>query len=123
MKRLHKTCWTDILDWQRARMEAGQAKYGDAHMERYGLVDIVEELLDALNILELAKERWGTIVCPNDRSLQKLLYTLRLALRECVALAEMLPDGICTDEAGGKRIWWSSQQEVSEWQEQTTGEV
>ena len=55
--RLSDLTRAQIDEWRKARMEKGQEKYGDAHLERYNLVDIVEKLLDAQNIICLLQDR------------------------------------------------------------------
>lgn len=39
-------------EWFKARKEAGDKEYGEDHMERYCLVDIYEEVIDAIIILD-----------------------------------------------------------------------
>ena len=41
--RLHHLTSSDLREWIQARKEAGQKRYGDAHLKRYGLVDVAEE--------------------------------------------------------------------------------
>lgn len=42
----------ELNDWILARKEVGDEEYGDEHMERYCLLDVAEELIDALIILD-----------------------------------------------------------------------
>lgn len=107
MKRLKDVYWSDLIKWQKERLEAGQVKYKDAHLQRYGLVDVVEEILDALNILELMKER----LSPDAKMIEQIDWEIRRRLHQvllgCQRIDGLIADEFCTDEKGGKRIWWS----------------
>jgi len=59
--RLHQLTDKQIHEWRMARLEYGRQKYGDRHLQRYNLVDLMEELLDALNIVEFVNERAGHV--------------------------------------------------------------
>lgn len=109
--RLHKLTPAQIEEWREARRAAGRSKYGDAHMQRYGLVDVMEELLDTLNILDLVDSRmYRQVDVLTMFQAQYQLLAVRKAIGEAVTQLlkadKPLPDHVCTDEQGGKRIWW-----------------
>ena len=120
MKRLYKTHNTSkpgwVGKWSAARLRHGESKYGEAHLQRYGVVDIMEELIDAKNIAglllcrvvcsELTAEQ-RTKICEAVTLLNRSLEHTGLYLRQ---LDELLPDELCTDEQGGDRIWWNEQE-------------
>ena len=109
MKRLHEITSAELEDWKRARMNVGQLKYGDRDTKRYNLVDVVEELLDALNILERFENRarvQGLVDYNQQMRLRKIKDDVFSDLARVRSLDELLPDELCTDENGGKRIWW-----------------
>lgn len=118
MMRLHQLTSEQIDQWRQARLEAGQAQYSDAHLNRYGLVDIMEEVLDAVNILGLWAERLnkagfsGKDVTNPDNFvglLENIIRGIEDVGNWVIELDEYLPDDLCTDERGGNRIWWSEQ--------------
>ena len=99
--RLHQLTDEQIHEWRMARLEHGRKKYGDRHLKRYNLVDLVEELLDALNIVEFYEERVkGTM--PVDELKQMINYCIKSAK----TLDQFTSRENCTDEEGGERIWW-----------------
>ena len=112
MKRLQDLSHAQLEAWRQDRMEVGKTKYGDSHLGRYGAVDIVEELLDAQNILDLIYER----VRRSDISLSdsevvitelvKFRSNLMQLVCRTLTLDQYLEDAECTDEKGGDRIWW-----------------
>jgi hypothetical protein len=109
MKRLHKITPTELEDWKRERMRVGQLKYGDRDTKRYNLVDVVEELLDALNILERFENRarvQGLADYNQQMRLRRIKEDVVSDLARVRSLDELLPDELCTDENGGERIWW-----------------
>jgi len=105
--RLHQLTDKQIHEWRMARLEYGRQKYGDRHLKRYNLVDLVEELLDGRNIVEFAEERVG-----EKKGFIAHVEHLKELIEECIAEAQMadsyLKDEHCTDEEGGERIWWST---------------
>src|SRR5690625_2637571 len=106
--RLHELAPAQIEEWRQARMDAGRAQYGDAHMRRYGLVDVMEELLDAINIIDLAAERMAAEPeCASSvRSLRLSVQLLIAAVRDT---DKVLPDRLCSEAQGVERVWWSEQ--------------
>lgn len=110
MKRLHELTREQLEAWRRERARVGREKYGDAHLNRYGLVDVMEELLDALNIMDLTDCRVGPFGVETSTYYTEMVR-LEAALRKAIAAAQAadraLPDIECTDEQGGDRIWWS----------------
>lgn len=121
MKRLHHLSERQLREWQRVRQEEGSKKYGKAHLQRYGLVDVAEELLDALNIIDkmldrIAEQGEKTTISKHQlagvsRYYTRLIFTLKNAIKLCQRLDEFLPDKFCTDEQGGERIWWPPREE------------
>lgn len=110
IKRLHKITSAELEEWKRERMRVGQLKYGDSDLKRYGMVDIVEELMDAANILVRFENRakvQGYEFAPwQTESIERLKAGINEAFRAVVALDQNIPDSLCTDENGGERIWW-----------------
>jgi len=104
LKRLHELTDEQVHEWRMARLEYGRQKYGDRHLKRYNLVDLMEELLDALNIVEFVNERAGHV--PKMALIEKTIKDLILALP---IVDKHIKDEHCTDEEGGERIWWSKQ--------------
>lgn len=113
--RLHELTPEQIEQWRQARLEAGQSRYGDAHLQRYGLVDVMEELLDASNILTLFMDRVreGMVSDTQRAEIAMRVYTAKVSLGFVAnlisGLDSIVPDELCTDERGGARIWWSEQ--------------
>ena len=109
MKRLHKITSAELEEWKRERMRVGQLKYGGRDTKRYNLVDVVEELLDALNILERFENRarvQGLADYNQQMRLRRIREDVVSDLAMVRSLDELLPDELCTDENGGERIWW-----------------
>ncbi len=110
MKRLHEITSAELEEWRQERMRVGQLKYGDRDTKRYSLVDVAEELLDVLNILERFENRaraQGYEIDYNQQMrLRKIKDDVFSDLARVRNLDELLPDELCTDENGGKRIWW-----------------
>jgi len=108
--RLHHLTFSDFREWIQARKEEGQKRYGDAHLQRYGLVDVAEELQDSLIEMELVLDRLkkqGIKVQPELREMIVAFSGLvGMALSALLAIDKDLPDEVCTDERGGDRIWW-----------------
>jgi len=57
--RLCELSKKDVNDLKKARQRHGDKRYGDEHMHKYNLLDVLEELLDARNILDLYSKRIG----------------------------------------------------------------
>lgn len=98
------------------RMDAGREKYGDAHLQRYGLVDVMEECLDASNISRLAIDRADLDAIENGNVATHLNYKVALwefvglmgqAINKLREIDTLAPDALCTDERGGERVFWS----------------
>lgn len=117
MMRLHHLTPEQIEAWQEERLRVGQQKYKDAHMQRYGMVDLMEELLDAINILSLHTERCkdkGAFHSDEDAlAFDDLVGELNFRLWRLVGdvqrIDKAIPDELCTDERGGNRIWWTKE--------------
>ena len=91
---------------RKERFRVGQEKYGDKHLKRDNLWDVMEELLDAENILNLAKDRYTRQL---SRPLPIEYWEFRIRLNEAITyllyeLSEKWPDVVATDEEGGERI-------------------
>ena len=114
MKRLHELSVDEILAWTDARARVGRERYKDAHLQRYGLVDVMEELLDAYNILDLffdrlsRQDQMSVRIRVMRRCAVDFLGALMAGLQE---MDKEIPESVCTDEQGGERIWWSEQAE------------
>lgn len=110
MRRLHQLNGKELIEWSAARLHHGQERYGQSHRNRYGLVDVVEELHDAVNILYLTQDRLQWQGAWPDKPVLEAFGRVRWMItqaREYVrALDKHLPDATCTDERGGERIWW-----------------
>lgn len=110
LRRLHHLKSSDFREWIQARKEAGQKRYGDAHLKRYGLVDIAEELQDSLIVMELFLDRLTKQGIKVQPELKEMIVAFSglvgMALSALLAIDEDLPDEVCTDECGGDRIWW-----------------
>ena len=110
MKRLHELNNEQLKEWVKARKEVGREEYGDAHLKRYNLVDVVEELIDAYIILELFHEKmeiYGVnYPIPDKNEIRNNLYQLIIKLQK---LDEFIPDKACTDNT--HRIWWGDDNE------------
>lgn len=83
-------------------------------MQRYGLVDVAEEVLDGINILQLHLERNKAanpkgMVLSQYTEFMMLLRDLERVIGSLQRLDALLPDEVCTDEQGGERVWWSRQ--------------
>ena len=113
--RLHELTQAQFEQWRQARFDAGQSRYGDAHLQRYGLVDVMEELMDADNILTLFMYRVRESMATDTQrdEIAARIYTIKVVLGFLASLVRELdsvvPDDLCTDERGGERIWWSEQ--------------
>lgn len=111
--RLHELTPEQLHEWRRERRDAGREKYGDSHLERYNLVDVMEELLDAVNIVKLLQHRLdcaGFELTPEyHAATDDVAHGIAYAVQAVVNLDRLLPDELCTDERGGDRIWWSEQ--------------
>jgi hypothetical protein len=105
MKRLYQLTPKQIDEWRQKRSEIGKLRYGESHLQRYNLVDVMEELLDAINICELGKER--TLNLHQRLQFDVIIVGLEDFIISCKQADEELPDSICTDEQGGERIWWN----------------
>ena len=110
VRRLRDLRPEEFHEWAWARMEVGRAKYGDAHLHRYGLVDVVEELLDAANILHLTSDRLQQQGAWREKPVldgfSRVRWMIAQARDYVLMLDRHLPDHVCTDERGGTRIWW-----------------
>lgn len=112
MQRLCEMSREQIDEWRDSRQSAGCKKYADKHLQRYGAVDIMEELLDAENILNLLYDRVRRAEISPAYLEVVLLNIIKFGTNltkiqdELLNLDECLDDNVCTDEQGGNRIWW-----------------
>ncbi len=112
LRRLYSLNENEIEQWQTIRMQFGEEQYGDAHLNRYNLVDIAEELLDAIHIHSLFVDRIRK--SPTMYSDHSASYLFRLSrsfintmMQGFLLLQQMdqlIEDGDCTDAQGGDRI-------------------
>jgi hypothetical protein len=122
--RLHKLTQEQIEAWRKRRAEVGREKYGDAHLQRYGMVDIMEELLDAKNILVLIDDRmartgtWGSDI---SGRLFEVQVAIDLAIIKAMQADKTMRDDQCTDEQGGERVWLSDQEVIQEYNDTMLG--
>lgn len=115
--RMHEVTADQMIEWLAARYEAGREKYGDAHLHRYGLVDVIEEVLDAINILKLWAERMeAENIRPSledpeayERLVDQVLDGFADVLFLIRDLDAHIPGRACSDEQGGHRVWWSEE--------------
>ena len=108
MKRLHELSPEEIEEWREARAEAGREKYGVDHLNRYNLVDVMEELLDALNILSLLEEQLigentHYIVLTQMMEFRQIIYENIDKLQE---MDKHLQEKFCEDRKADERVWW-----------------
>ncbi len=110
MKRLYELTKKEINEWREERQRVGNEKYGREHLRKYNLVDVMEELLDAINILNLFHERMEkqniNYPVPDKNWLQKDIQSL---IEYIQRLDKMIPDKVCTDNT--YRIWWGGEDE------------
>ena len=114
MKRIHELSREEIQEWIRVRKEFGKKKYGDAHLQRYNLVDVLEEIFDAIDILRKAQDRIDFQELENEEdgfnyailAYKKLMNDLDYCITDLIRLDSYITDKSCTDEKGGERIWW-----------------
>ena len=109
MKRLKDIMNWELAEWGKARMEAGREKYHSIDHDRYNLLDVAEELIDAANIVKRLEHHLGEELLSRrdvELRLEHLKSSLEHALNDLAYLDRALPDEICNDEEGGDRIWW-----------------
>ena len=120
MKRLNELNGQELLRWAQERFRVGQLKYGKAHLQRHTLVDVMEELLDADNVLSLttlkiAVRKHEPVKAEVENRLDVLnaiadIQTeIRRVMDKVQQLDKMLPEEFDRDEKGGKRIWWNQE--------------
>ncbi len=109
--RLHELTNEQIEEWRQARMKIGEKRYEDTHLGRYNLVDVMEEILDALNILVRLSNRCFKQNRFLPQKAVSELYSLTNMLDFTIQNVQMadkeIPDELCTDEEGGERVWWN----------------
>ncbi len=115
IRRLFAVSSRDIIRWQKLRAENGREQYKDAHLQRYGLVDVAEEIFDAMHILALAYERiYSQTITPNPRVVRNIAdrfartnNLLGEVFEELCSLDRQLSHHVCSDEQGGVRVGWN----------------
>jgi hypothetical protein len=111
MKRLHKLCRRDMEKWKQARQNVGTLRYGDSDLQRYGLVDVTEELLDALNIIDRMINRLKVqnveLLTERSYKLERIQFQIWELVEQVATEDKCFPDKVCTDDQGGERIWWN----------------
>lgn len=114
MKRLYLLMPRQVYAWEQKRSEIGKQRYGERHLQRYNLVDVMEELLDALVILDRFEDRIEK-QCDSEsleivrkfNSHARLRRHIKGAIQSMIELDSHFNGDICTDEQGGDRIWWN----------------
>ena len=112
--RLHEITPEELFMWRMRRAQVGHERYGDSDLDRYALVDVMEELMDVLNILDRAKNRAVQENRSEDfRSLITLLFAdidndVRRAIEKTIEADYYLPDDFCTD-GNARRIWFDEE--------------
>lgn len=114
MKRVKQLTEEQIQEWRKRRQEIGSDKYGETDLWRYGMVDILEELLDVLNILDRAQRRWQM---QSDVSIDTSALTTLTdqAIQEAMRIDAQLPASVCMEST--PRIWWNEVDCVAEYGE------
>jgi hypothetical protein len=110
MKRLKDISLSQLEEWKKTRARIGRQKYQDKHLKRYNLVDVMEEILDAENIIELFEEKAiteATEWVPYYPYLDEIKGMLREIAMDLCILDIGVSEQLCTDEEGGDRIWWN----------------
>lgn len=110
MKRIYRLTAQEVYEWGQSRLRHGQERYGDSHLQRYGLVDVMEELLDAANILHLTRDRLEQQGAWREKPVldgfSRVRWLIAQTRNYVLMLDRHLTDEVCTDEKGGNRIWW-----------------
>ena len=110
MNRLHKLTDKQINEWYQARVEVGKEQYADDHLQRYNLVDIMEEIMDAHRILKLFQNRMLK-ECNYTADIDGMIDVIKLELKtiedDLKFLDSFVADEACSDEKGGERVWWN----------------
>ena len=116
--RVHDICKKyHIGDWAEARWQHGKKTYGDDHLQRYNCVDIMEELIDAVNISQLLIERMEAAGVDMEKTsafwaeYEAFANAMSDVMLQVARLDKLLPEELCTDEKGGERVWWSARKE------------
>ena len=113
MDRLHELSDEELQEWAEEKAKVGREKYGDTHLQRYNLVDVMEELIDAINILKLLEDRVEKQLNANI-DISEFMNFIRAknyidsAAKYVIDLDRQLGDELCTDEKGGERVWWAN---------------
>lgn len=111
MKRMHNLSDEEIVEWYNTRFENNELKDIESNLQRYNLVDIMEKLFDAYRILDLFNLRISDSMFADNIEVEIdwLFHKLKGLENHIRRLDELIPDEYCTDEKGGKRIWWDNE--------------
>lgn len=106
--------------WKKKREEMGNREYGDDHLQRYNLLDELEELNDMMHIHEKMlnkvmayEEETGEKVIDNELYFRfRLLQDLASKMKETIYKMDLLmPQELCEDDLGGERVGWPERSE------------
>lgn len=102
MKRIAAMSQRQIDELREKRMKAGWETYGDAHLRRYGLLDVLEEVVDAQNILDLTMIRVGRSGVTNEGEIYDRISLAFRALDGVIKIIrradEIIPEEACFEE-------------------------
>ena len=106
-KRIGRASWSTLLYWRYRRLLHGQKKYGDGHKRRNGPIDVLEELLDAQNILSLHQGRYreeGAATWAVRLACAMIHASLWVTIFFVRILSLILPDSMLEDAPDEQRI-------------------
>ncbi|SDM19896.1 hypothetical protein [Halarsenatibacter silvermanii] len=115
--RLGKLTFAELNEWWAERDDTGQREYGNTHLRRYNLVDVIEELMDAGIILERFVDR-AERDCNINREVEekaiegadRLIFVVSALIESVCDLDRSLPEELVSDELGGDRVWFKSKE-------------
>ncbi len=105
----------DVRKWRDAREKIGRQEYGDDHLDRYNLVDLIEEIIDADVILQRFIDRLEKQHGLDDKNevfhsnIGKINNNLNDIIWRCVLLDHHLAEQHVTDGKGGQRVYWTTE--------------
>ena len=112
--RISELSKKDFIDHRVKKLEIGQREYGDSDLQRYNLLDVLEEQADSLNILDRFENRLEheddlteyeqSILDGDCTEYKKLREAIEFVYRKLFLLDAQLSDTICSDENGGNRV-------------------
>lgn len=106
--RLHEMSEREMVQWQEARMKAGQEKYHGIDHRRDLLIDVVEEALDIKNILQRFYDHHRPIITKEMWDYMNKIMDAATEVIDCsVDLDKLVPR--VDDTYGGERVWITEQ--------------